>query len=358
MDKKLRILFITRKYPPSIGGMQRFHFELAQALGERLNLELIAKRAGDPLGILFIGRSVWRLLAERYNHRADVLLLGDPLLGLLYPLIKWSKRPVVLIVHGLDIVYTNPVYQWLRKSAFNLASRIIAISPGVAELSQRALEESKANKKIDVIAPGFLCKKIDHQAHLLNRPKQLRLLTVGRLVERKGQRWFVENVIQKLIESGVTDMSYHIVGGGDDLPIIQKKIVDYELQNHVFLHGEVSESAKAEHYQNADLVVLPNLRVANDYEGFGLVALEASCFAKYVLASDIEGLRASVVEGMNGERIAAADALAWIEKILQINTHLSDYHARGAAAQQWVQDEFCWKRKAAEYEGVFRELCR
>jgi len=41
-DKMPEVLYITRKHPPSIGGMQRLSFELRQSLSEILPVHLIA----------------------------------------------------------------------------------------------------------------------------------------------------------------------------------------------------------------------------------------------------------------------------------------------------------------------------
>src|ERR1700741_2878875 len=38
----MKILFITRKYPPSVGGMEQFAYDLSQSLSTKVDLELVA----------------------------------------------------------------------------------------------------------------------------------------------------------------------------------------------------------------------------------------------------------------------------------------------------------------------------
>src|SRR5579884_1731529 len=104
----MKVLFVTRKFPPSVGGMQLFAHDLSQALATTTDVKLI-KWSGDgrvkavliALPYLFI-RSFWALLW----HKVDVIHLQDSLLtpgGRLLSLI--FRKPYVVVIHGLDITY-------------------------------------------------------------------------------------------------------------------------------------------------------------------------------------------------------------------------------------------------------------
>ena len=54
--------------------------------------------------------------------------------------------------------------------------------------------------------------------------------------------------------------------------------------------GEVSDDMLAAAYRSADVMVMPNIPVRGDMEGFGLVALEAAAAGLPVVASRIEGI--------------------------------------------------------------------
>jgi phosphatidylinositol alpha-1,6-mannosyltransferase len=113
----------------------------------------------------------------------------------------------------------------------------------------------------------------------------------------------------------------------------------------------VSDATKWALYQRCDIVVMPNIRVAGDVEGFGLVALEASAIGKPVAAADLEGLRDAVVPGENGWLFAAGDAHVWIEGLafaLQDRTALA---VLGSSARVY-SERFDWKTIGERYAAI------
>ncbi|MEJ0072837.1 MAG: glycosyltransferase [Candidatus Saccharibacteria bacterium] len=59
-------------------------------------------------------------------------------------------------------------------------------------------------------------------------------------------------------------------------------------------------------YNASDLFVMPNIPVANDIEGFGLVATEASSCGTPVIGSDLEGIKDAVTVGKDRPAAGAA----------------------------------------------------
>ena len=102
----MKILFISRAYPPAIGGIEKQNHELAKALSNICKLDVIANTRGKRFLPLFLPYATLRALVTA--HRYDVVLLGDGVLGITGWLLKlFTKKPVVCIIHGLDITYKN-----------------------------------------------------------------------------------------------------------------------------------------------------------------------------------------------------------------------------------------------------------
>src|ERR1035437_3043234 len=110
----VKILFITRKYPPSTGGMELVAYDLSQALGAKIDLRLV-KWGGSgrllavvvALPYLFI-KAFFALL----RGGIDVIHVQDGLLApIAYLLSKLSGKPYAVVLHGLDVTYGNPLYK-------------------------------------------------------------------------------------------------------------------------------------------------------------------------------------------------------------------------------------------------------
>ena len=81
MGKRLRTLFLTRKWPPAVGGMETYSVELTTELGKLVDLDvrkLPGNKGGRPpslvaLAFFFLAGSVFLLRARnRYDVVASV----------------------------------------------------------------------------------------------------------------------------------------------------------------------------------------------------------------------------------------------------------------------------------------------
>ena len=102
------------------------------------------------------------------------------------------------------------------------------------------------------------------------------LLTVGRLVKRKGVAWFVENVAPRLGEGYV----YVVVGAGPERDAIANAVRRNHLTGRVVLAGPQPDSIRNLLFHSAHAFIMPNILVVGDIEGFGIAALEAGACAR------------------------------------------------------------------------------
>jgi phosphatidylinositol alpha-1,6-mannosyltransferase len=171
------------------------------------------------------------------------------------------------------------------------------------------------------------------------------LLTLGRLIPRKGHAWFIKNVFTQLPENTI----YLIAGAGQETQNLRKLRQEYSLDDRVFLLGYVSEEEKACLFQLADLFIMPNIRDENDQEGFGIVLLEAGSYNLPSIATDIEGIRDAVIDSVSGKLIPEGDADAFIKAI----KHQS-FNRKQISMQ--LQNKFDWKTISKRYLDAFQSI--
>src|SRR5581483_9452936 len=218
------------------------------------------------------------LMAARY---ADLIHLGDPLVSFTGWLIKKvTRKPVAVTVHGLDVSYPHSLYRLYLSLFFRHFDYYFPIS----RHAQSLLDQWHVTGKRVVVWPGVK----DHSQTLSPRQgeQEIQLLTVGRLVKRKGHEWFIRHVMPQLSEQYI----YLIAGDGPERDAIKNAVADTHLESRVRLLGRVDDAELVRLYSNASAFVQPNIHVEGDAEGFGLVLLDAALAGLPVFAANIDGI--------------------------------------------------------------------
>jgi glycosyltransferase involved in cell wall biosynthesis len=341
----MRMLYITRKYPPSVGGMENYNFELVRALDRRHAMTVIAWGGSQKLLPYFFVKALVQALWFVRRDKITRIHIGDSVLAPLGVLLRTITRfPVSVTVYGLDIMYPNRAYQWLVPRCVSRLDPVVCISEATRE---EAVRRGIPSERCIVIAPGvapFEPHDADHGMELerlLSKPigDRKMLLTVGRLVERKGVCWFLDAVLPELGASYV----YVVAGDGPERSRAQRIVEERGLGERVQLLGQVSDRDLENLYLSSDVFVMPNVVVAGTMEGFGLVALEAASAGVPVVASDTEGIRDAVVDGETGLLVEPGNVSAFVDAIKRAEAMPRE---RVAAATS----SFSWENVARRYD--------
>lgn len=351
----MHVLFLTRKFPPSQGGMETFSYQLTKNYGGE---HTVVHHGSKQWHIVWIAPLlIWE--AYRRRHTVDIIHLGDLVLAPIAPVLKWlTGKPVVATAHALELTFgaAGGLYQKCIQLSLPSLDHIVAVSDYTARLVRK---QHVPTERISVITHGIIppipVHHADARRELQLTDDQLVLLTVGRFVKRKGVAWFIQHVLPRLVEEGLNPL-YLVVSDGPDRPVITATIDRARMQNYVRVLGKVSDSTLATCYSGADIWVAPNIAVTGDAEGFGFASLEAASYGLPVLAANIEGIPSAIHHEKNGLLVQPQDADAWITALLR---WAHDAHARqafGAAAARYTAAQFQWKQKAAEYEALFTKI--
>ncbi|MFQ5647511.1 MAG: glycosyltransferase family 4 protein [bacterium] len=358
----MRILFITRCYPPVIGGMEKVSFELTSHLTDLTSTDLIANRRGKRNLLLFLPYALFRAVYLIKLHSIDIVHLSDALLAPLGAIIKKVCRiPVVSTVHGLDVTYNSKLYQWIIPASLKKLDQLVCIS---SYTCSQCLERGILSAKCRVVPNGInpdefyleeaeAAKKLQTRLKIELSGKRL-LLSVGHLVARKGFSWFIREVMPELPPETV----YLIIGGygnascGNELEAYSQLVKELKLKNRVFLLGKVSHEILSLAYNCADLLVMPNIEVQGDMEGFGIVAVEAASCGLPVVGANLEGIPDGVVEGKTGFLVEPGNVQGFVHAIL---TYQGNREFK-QKVREYAIEHFDWDRIASCYLQLFQEL--
>jgi len=180
----------------------------------------------------------------------------------------------------------------------------------------------------------------------------VRILFVGRLVERKG----VEVLVRALagLES-VPAAELTIIGSGERSELIERTARLHGVADRVHLAGTVSQEELIRAYSTHDLFVLPAVIDAKgDTEGLGVVLLEALRFQRPVIASDVGGIPDIVEHERTGLLVRPGDQAALssaIESMVRKPEWAREMAERG---RQVALDRFGWDRVIDRTNRVYR----
>jgi phosphatidylinositol alpha-1,6-mannosyltransferase len=376
----LRLLYVAHTLPlpgaplSNVGGMQRLSLETAAAFRAHPQVELSllslesSSRWTGVRTVPFIGRvlrTVPRLVRE---EGIEVVLFSSMVTAatsvLLAPRLARSNALLAATPMGLDVTLPNAAYQRFVPRVFRALDLVLPISHATAaECTARGLDPAR----VAVVPCGIDVSRFpaveDRSASRRLLLEALRaagepplpadallLCSVGRHQERKGFRWFVEEVMPRL----PPDVAYLLAGTGPVTPAIRATVERHGLADRVRLLGRVSESMLATLYRGSDLFVMPNVPVPGDMEGFGVVILEAGLCGLPTLAADLEGIRDAVIPGGNGERLPATDADAFAAAVLSRRDDREALARASVRARETSIARFAWPHVVELYLAAFR----
>lgn len=350
-----KLLFITRNYPPQIGGLENYSYNLINEFEIQGSTRKIVLSKSKINLFWFLPYCFFKALLMIRKHHIDTLHLCDAFLSPLGLLLKFmTGKNVTTSVHGLDITFPNRLYQAIIPRCVSLLDIVICVSRSTRnECTMRGIPLQKCRVIPNGVTPSdlILSKSPGEVRLILEKVLETSflekkvLVTVGRLVKRKGVVWFVEHVMPRLDNAYI----YIVAGNGPEYKFILKKIDKHKLNQRVFLLGNVSDEMRNLLYNGSDIFILPNITVENDVEGFGIVAIEAGSCGLPVIASNIQGIRDAVLDGRTGYLVAERDAESFINSI-------STMSLRKDQIKSTVASTFGWSRIYEKYRNIFEDI--
>jgi glycosyltransferase involved in cell wall biosynthesis len=184
------------------------------------------------------------------------------------------------------------------------------------------------------------------------KARRYRLLSVGRLVPRKGYDTTIEALTQ------LPDTELLIAGGADATPEPEHDRLlavaeRFGVADRVRLIGQVARTDMPALLCSADLVVCSPW-----YEPFGIVPLEAMACGVPVVASAVGGMLDTVVDGVTGVHVPPQDAGALAEVLNTLLESPSRRAELGRAGLERVRSRYSWDRVAADTAVAYQRTVR
>jgi phosphatidylinositol alpha-1,6-mannosyltransferase len=339
-----KILLITPDFPPHRGGIATYLSTLATHFKEQIEVVTqthVQSQSFDTAADYPIYRKslfykwIWPRWLKMvtylflYRHHYRLILVSHllPVGTAAFFAKKITKVPYILFVHGMDLRLANKTWskQQLSTQVLKEAQLVVANSKALAT----EITNTYGISDVLVLYP-CLSPQNNKSSSVIKDPSVFTLLTVSRLVERKGHVP-VLRALADLKKSGkFSEFIYHIVGIGPMESLLKSLVLELNLEKHVIFHGSVTDEARWDLYNSSDLFIMPVSLDPIDKEGFGLVFIEAAQAGVPSLSTNIEGVDEAIIDGETGilladqNRQGLADAIFELYSNKPLRQKLSD----------------------------------
>lgn len=382
MSKPLSKIFIAaNSFPPKVGGLENFSFEIAKHLhllgknitvlapwspqaaefDKKQNFKIIRTNSKVSLFLKFISLpKTLKVDKILLLHRADYATWawwGNSLLG-----ISWD-----VVTHGAELFYPGKEKKIRRN--FQKAKNIFSVS---SFSRQRLLTLGIPEEKIKVIPPGVDIEKFkpgldaSEIKKKYNLKSQRIILSVGRLVERKGIPTLIKTL--RILKENIPNFVCFIIGEGKEKGKLEEMAKNNDLAEKIIFTGYVPEKELPLYYNLSDVFVLPSygsLEEVNPVrsetsngvkiEGFGIVALEASACGKPVVASRTGGITDVVIDKETGFLFEPSNESQLAKKIEELLKNQEVAQKFGARGRKRVENQFPWPEIARKYITIWEK---
>ena len=382
MPERLRVLLLSTSYPlrpTSSSGI--FVRRLADALGDLCDVTVLCP-ADDVCGPLDAGSRVklvpFRYAPERWQRLAQTpggvlpAMRAQPVLLLLLPCFlaaflaallrrarrcdaihaNWAlsgalaaviwpvhRRPIVLTLRGDDVSMASrsSVHRLLLRVALHRASQVVCVAHSMAQNLRASFPVHSHKTRVILNGVDLVHSSEGRRSH--------RILFVGSLIPRKGADVLLRAFAR--LEPKVETL--RLIGDGPERTRLVELARALAISDRVEFAGQVPPHEVAGHLAESEVFVLPSLS-----EGRPNVLLEAMAAGVAVVATEIDGVRETVADGVEAWLVPPGDPDALANALGDALARPEERLQRAKAARRRIDAQgWTWSAAARAYADVF-----
>jgi glycosyltransferase involved in cell wall biosynthesis len=339
----MRLLFVNYEFPPVGGGAAYASLATARelvAMGHRVDF-LTAATPGMQDDQEIDGVQVLRVRCHRRSVH-DIGLMG----ALSFVAFAAPRLRALATRHRYDAIHYY----------FGLPTGLLSLVPG----AHRARPYIVSLRGSDV--PGYTPNLKRYHRWMLPFSRRIwrgpaarcapsggRILTVSRLIERKG----LDTLIEALALARNRTLSLDIAGEGPEGGALRELAQCCGVADRVRFHGFVDRAELASLYAQADMFAL-----VSRAESCSMAMLEAMAAGLAIVASRVGGNVELIQDQVNGMLVESENVAALASALSSLAAQPQQRRRFGDANRELVARRYGWRLVAQRYESVFKEIVR
>lgn len=379
----MHILLLNYEFPPAGGGAGFATYNIGRELvkmGVKVDV-LTSRIEGEADGTILDGMRIYRVpswrkgihdcgmlgaysyvgfalrkrarLLKSTNYDLEHFFFSLPTGILSLSPLKKRKNPYIVSLRGSDVPGYDPFNQKLEKfhrillpltkSIWRNASAVVALSQGLKDIALKTAPE----QEIDIISNGI---ETDHFYPATTEKKQngpLKLITVSRLLERKG----IHHLLEAIAKPEPLPVTLTIVGTGSYEDELKRLCTELNLDDRVTFTGFVRRDELPELYRQYDVFALPS-----QTESFGLVFAEAMSCGLPIIGTFVGGIPELVRHETDGILVNPAEPGEIRSSLETMLNNPEERNAMGISARQRIEEKYAWRVIAAQYLERYKKV--
>lgn len=362
----MKILHLTKKYPPEIGGDASVVYNLRKQQiksGHEVHIVTSNIEGFENKDILKFGLKEYPFNLDRITPRRIVSLFmlaywGFKNLKKLKPdivhshsadlgfFISFAARiygvPVFNTCHGIS--FSDEQYSFLKRLMEKFFLKYAGFRKIIAvDITGLQTLKNAKMRKIAYVPNGIDLERFQFRS-AKNNPA-FKFLFVGRLEKQKGLVYLLEAAG---ILKNKKDFKVIIIGWGSEAEILKKNTLNSSLGDIVDFKGKVDEQTLISNYLECDAFVLPSL-----WEGMPLTLLEAAAAGMPVIASNVGGISSIFDHEQNALIIEPRNAEALSDAMMKLICDDKLRERLGKNARR-LAERFSWENTARLLDEIYK----
>lgn len=352
-----RVLVYRRRFLPK---SETFIYE--QLLGHEkvkpfvLTRKKPCNRKQFPYHPVFVRRSLSGLSSWLKKKRIQCLHARFGPAGLeLLPYARKNRLPLITSFHGFDAtkqVRSNPAYKRQLRKLFRHGKAFTVVSH---HMKKRLVRLGCPKRKITLIRSGIDLRKFPLQPIPPLAEGRFRLLSVGRLTEKKGMDTLITAFAR--VHSRFPQATLTIVGDGEQKGKLKRLIRKYRLKKVVRLRGAQPHAEVQRELAHCHLFVIA-CKTAKDgnQEGIPNVLMEAMATGRPVISTRHAGIPELVEHRVTGFLVKERSPSRLADMIVKVLSERSSWPELVARAREKVEAQHDIQKQRKKLEQLYLDM--
>jgi phosphatidylinositol alpha-1,6-mannosyltransferase len=374
------VLLITNDFGPRAGGIESFviglierrefgtttvytshqdgAFEYDAAWKRDFGVTVVRDRAKILLPTPRVARNLSKIV-KREKVVVAAFGAAAPLGLLSASLRRAGVIKIVALTHGHEV-------WWAKLPPFNLLMRRIGATVDsltyLGEFTRNEISKavsSKAAAAMVKVAPGidvthFTPQSSDALRSELGIHNKKVIISVGRLVHRKGQDHLIESMSQIL--KSVPDAHLLLIGQGPHEKFLKSLVEKNNLNNHVTFIGRIQFADLPRYICAGEIFAMPSRSrfFGLEVEGLGIVYLEASACGLPVIAGSSGGAPDAVIPDVTGIIVDGTKNSEISSAVIKLLNDPGLAKTMGAAGREWILQDWRWQIWSEKFNDLLK----
>jgi colanic acid/amylovoran biosynthesis glycosyltransferase len=320
----------------------------------------MVRLAGSPLVPDALSRTARRIGRQKLRRaaaaNADLLICHFGPTGL--AAVQASHRmagaaPIWTIFHGYDLSQSlKELGDNVYRPLFEQGDRFLPISRLWAD---KLVSLGCPRERIQVVRMGVDCDKIRFNPPKGKPGQPLRILSVGRLVEKKGTEYSIRALAEVRRTSPELEWKLEVAGDGPLEVPLNSLAAELGVGDRISLLGPLSSDQIRERLELAHLFLLPSVVAADgDMEGIPVSLMEAMAAGVPVVSTVHSGIPELVENEVSGLLAPERDVATLASHIERLMRDPEERQAFADAARRKAEKEFDQRRINSEFAQCIR----